>query len=114
MLVYDLRKINVDPGEVSLEELTLLVDVFMRDPQSWTHAALANWKHPIAQEWAVLAATYDLLAQVHSGKRKPKPFPRPWPDPNVKAKGKVRKDAREILKRAKDGELDWQNKPTPM
>jgi hypothetical protein len=51
---------------------------------------------------------------VHSGKRKPKPFPRPWPDPNVKTKGSARKDAREILKRAKDGDLNWQNKPTPM
>jgi len=113
-LVYDLRKLGVDPSQVDLDELILLVDVFLRDPQSWTHAAVAKWKHPISQEWAVLAATYDLLAQVHSGKRKPKPFPRPWPDPNVKAKGKVRKDAREILKRAKDGELDWQNKPTLM
>lgn len=92
----------------------LLVDVFIRDPKSWLHAAIAKWKHPISHDWAVLAATYDLLAQVHSGKRKPKPFPRPWPDPNVKTKGKIRRDAREILKRARDGELDWQNKHTPM
>jgi hypothetical protein len=99
---------------VTLEELLLIIDPLMRDPTSWTHSAVAGWKHPITQEWAVLAATYDLLAQVHSGKRKPKPFPRPWPDPNVKAKGKVRKDARDILKRAKDGELEWQNRLTPM
>lgn len=88
--------------------------MLIRDPSSWTGAAYSNWKHPITHEWAVSAATYDLLAQVHSGKRKPKPFPRPWPDPQSKVKGQVRKDAREILKRAKDGELDWQNKPTPM
>lgn len=113
-LCYDLRKLGINPAEVTLEELMLLIDPLMRDPMSWTHAAVAKWRHPISHEWAVLAATYDLLAQVHSGKRKPKPFPRPWPDPNVKAKGKVRKDARDILKRARDGELEWQNKPTPM
>lgn len=112
-LCYDLRRLNINPAEVTLEELLLIIQPLMRDPTSWTHAALATWKHPITHEWAVLAATYDLLAQVHS-KRKPKPFPRPWPDPNVKATGKARKDAREILKRAKDGDLDWQSKPTPM
>jgi hypothetical protein len=92
----------------------LLTEILLRDPASWTHAALADWKHPITQDWAVLVATYDLLAQVHSGKRKAKPYPRPWRDARAKAKGKVRKDAREILKRAKDGELEWQNRPTPM
>ena len=113
-LVYDLRKLGINPAEVDLDELMLLVDVLLRDPASWTHAAVAGWKHPISYEWTVQVATYDLLAQVHSGKRKAKPYPRPWKDPNVKAKGKVRQDAREILKRAKDGELDWQNKPMPM
>lgn len=105
---------GIDPASVDFDELLLLVEMLIRDPNSWTGSAYAGWKHPITHEWAVLAATYDLLAQVNSGKRKPKPFPRPWPDPQSKSKGKVRKDAREILKRAKDGELDWQNKPTPM
>lgn len=113
-LVYDLRKLGIDPAEVDLDELILLVDCLLKDPQSWTHAAVSGWKHPISQEWPILVALYDLFAQVYSGKRKPKPYPRPWKDPNVKAKGKARKDAREILKRAKDGELDWQSKLTPM
>lgn len=112
-LCYDLRKLGINPAEVTLEELLLIVEPLLRDPTSWTHAAIAKWKHPITHEWAVLAATYDLLAQVNS-KRKPKPFPRPWPDPSVVSKGKTRKDARDILKRAKDGDLDWQSKPTPM
>lgn len=113
-LVYDLRKLGINPAKVKFDELVLLVDVLLRDPTSWLHAAVAGWKHPISYEWTVNVATYDLLAQVYSGKRKPKPYPRPWKDPNVKAKGKARKDAREILKRAKDGELDWQNKPMRM
>jgi hypothetical protein len=91
----------------------LLVDVLIRDPESWTHAAIANWKHPISYEWTVLVATYDMLAQVNS-RRKPKPYPRPWPDANVKSKGQSRPDAREILKRARDGDLKWQSKPTLM
>ena len=110
-LIYDLRKLGINPARVDLDELILLVDVLIRDPESWTHAAIADWKHPIGYEWAVLVATYDLLAQVNS-RRKPKPFPRPWPDPNVKNKGKPRSDARDILKRAKDGDLKWQSKPT--
>jgi hypothetical protein len=113
-LVYDLRKLGINPAEADLDELLLLVDVFLRDPQSWLHAAVSGWKHPISYEWTVAVATYDMLAQVHSGKRKPKPYPRPWRDPSVKATGKTRTDARDILKRAKDGELDWQNKPTRM
>jgi hypothetical protein len=112
-LVYDLRKLGINPAKVDLDELSLLVDVLIRDPESWTHAALAEWKHPISYEWTVLVATYDLLAQVNS-RRRPKPYPRPWPDGNAKTKGTVRKDARDILKRARDGELRWQSKPTLM
>lgn len=92
----------------------LVVEMLLRDPTTWTHAAIAQWKHPITYEWAVLAATYDLHAQVNSGKRKPKPYPRPWKSPNQVTKGTKRKDARDILRRAKDGEMEWQNKPMPM
>jgi hypothetical protein len=112
-LVYDLRKLGINPAKVDLDELILIVDVLIRDPESWTHAAVANWKHPISYEWTVLVATYDMMAQVNS-RRKPKPYPRPWPDPNVKVKGKPHKDARAILKRARDGDLEWLSKHTPM
>ena len=93
-----------------MDELILLVDVLIRDPESWTHAAVAKWKHPISYEWTVLVATYDMLAQVNS-RKKPKPYPRPWVDANVKSKGQSRPDAREILKRARDGDLKWQSSP---
>jgi hypothetical protein len=112
-LIYDLRKLGINPAEVDVDELILLVDVLIRDPESWTHAALASWKHPVSYEWTVLVATYDMLAQVNS-RRKPKPYPRPWPDPNVRSKGKPQKNAREILKRARDGDLEWQKPLSPM
>jgi hypothetical protein len=114
-LVVDLRKLGIDPSEVDLDELLLIVDVLLRDPTSWLHAAVAKWKHPITHEWSVLVSMWELLAQVNTRKgRKAPRFPKPWPDPNSTSKGKTRRDARGILKRAKDGELDWQNKPMPM
>ena len=61
-----------------------------------------------------MVSVWELLAQVNTRKgRKTPRFPKPWPDPNVVAKGKARQDARGILKRAKDGDLEWQNKHTP-
>lgn len=99
---------------VPWDEVTYLVAVLLRDPTSWLQTAKNDWAHPIDYSWTVAAATYDLLAQVHS-KRKPKPWPRPWKDPDTRRIGKqTRKDARAILRRAKDGEIQWQNKPTPM
>lgn len=86
----------------------------MSDPSSWLLAAKSNWAHPIDYNWTIAAATYDLLAQVNS-KSKPKPWPRPWANNNIKKPiRKIRKDNRDILRRAKDGELDWLNKHTPM
>lgn len=94
-------------------EVCALVGVLMQDPTSWLQAARNKWQHPIDYNWTISAATYDLLAQVNS-KRKPKPWPRPWAD-NRQTKGnKVRKDARAILQRARDGEITWQNRHTPM
>lgn len=99
---------------VPWDEVSYLVAVLLRDPTSWLQTAKNDWTHPIDYSWTVAAATYDLLAQVHS-KRKPKPWPRPWKDPDTRQIGKrTRKDARAILRRAKDGEIQWQNKPTPM
>lgn len=88
--------------------------ILVSDPTSWLQAARNNWSHPIDYNWTIAAATYDLLATVNS-KRKPKPWPRPWDDNNRrKPLKKPRKDARAILQRAKDGEIEWQSKPTPM
>lgn len=86
----------------------------MSDPSSWLQAAKNNWAHPIDYNWTINAAIYDLLATVNS-KRKPKPWPRPWSENGrKKTVRKTRKDAKSILKRAKDGEIEWQSKPTPM
>ena len=100
--------------EVPWPEVVSLVSVLLSDPTSWLQAAKAKWEHPISYEWTLAAATYDLLAQVNS-KRKPKPWPRPWSNTDRARKGtKPRRDARAILTKAKDGDLDWQSKLTPM
>ena len=90
-----------------------LVAVLLRDPTSWLQTSVNKWDHPITMEWAVQVATYDLLAQVNS-KRKPKPYPRPWRNSNGNnRKGTVVPNARELLKKAKQGEFEWQSKHTP-
>lgn len=101
-------------SKVSWLEVWHLVSVLLRDPSSWLATSLQGWHHPISYEWAALAATYDLLAQVHS-KRKPKPYPRPWSGSGKGSrKGTVRKDARDILAKARQGDYQWQSKRTPM
>ena len=112
-LVYDLRRINVDPATVSVEELELLIKIFARDPNSWTQAALNGWKFPVSHEWILLANQYDMNAQINS-KRKPKPIARPWPSGNESKLGTSRPDARAILTNAKAGSLEWHNKHMPM
>lgn len=112
-LVYDLRKINVDPSTVSFEELELLLKIFARDPNSWTQAAINGWKYPVSHEWMLLANQYDMNVQLNS-KRKPKPIARPWPSGNETKIGTARPDARAILNKAKDGTLEWHNKHMPM
>lgn len=99
---------------VPWSEVVSLVSVLVADPTSWLQTAKNDWQHPISYEWTIHAATYDLLAQVNS-KRKPKPWPRPWGTPTKVHKGrKPRRDARAILNKAKDGDLEWQSKLTPM
>lgn len=114
--VYDFRhRFGVgldDLGEsIPWSEVLLILTVLLRDPTSWLHTSVAKWHHPISFEWTVGVATYDLLAQVYS-KRKPKPYPRPWKTGAGQGgrKGTIRKDAREILAKARDGELEWQNR----
>ena len=99
---------------VPWNEVVYMVAVLMSDPTSWLQASKHNWSHPIDYNWTLAAATYDLLATVNS-KKKPKPWPRPWNDgTQKKTVSKIRRDARAILTRAKDGDLDWQSKHTPM
>ena len=97
---------------MSWREACLLISALLSDPQSFLQTKLRGWSHPITYDWAVLAAIYDLLAQVNS-KRKPKPYPRPWGDDGKSKKGTPRKDARDILARARRGEFKWQNRHTP-
>jgi hypothetical protein len=99
---------------VPWSEVVSLVSVLMADPTSWLQTAKNKWQHPISYDWTIAAATYDLLATVNS-KRKPKQWPRPWGEPDRVRKGhKPRRDARAILQKAKDGDLEWQSKPTLM
>lgn len=117
--VYDFRHrfglgIQDLGATIPWNEVIALMAVLLTDPTSWLQTARNGWSHPISYEWTVSAATYDLLAQVNS-KRKPKPWPRPWPSGGEKKIGKrTRKDARAILARAKNGDLEWQNRHTPM
>jgi len=117
--IYDFRqRFHLGLGDlgttVPWSEVVYLVAVLLRDPSSWLQVSYNGWHHPVSFEWAAHAATYDLLAQVHS-KRKPKPYPRPWPDARGSTrKGTPRVDGREILQRARNGGLKWQSKPTPM
>lgn len=117
--LYDFRaRFHVGLADIGTtvpwDEVVYLVAVLLRDPSSWLQTARNEWSHPIDYNWTINAATYDLLAQVHS-KRKPKPWPTPWKNPDTRHIGrKVRRDARAILRRARDGEIEWQNKPMPM
>lgn len=116
--VYDFRhRFGLGLGDLGTTvpwvEVVYLVAVLLRDPSSWLQVSYNKWHHPVSFEWAAHAATYDLLAQVHS-KRKPKPYPRPWPTTTNTRKGTARVDGREILERARNGGLKWQNRPTPM
>ncbi len=114
-VTYDFRhRFNLSPKEfgsgIGWDEVILLFSVLLQDPTSWTQTAINKWKHPITYDWAVLAATYDLHAAVNS-KKLPTPLPRPWDEPDTKGSSRV--DARQILKNAKNGTLEWQNKHTP-
>jgi len=117
--IYDFRSRFslglADLGEsIPWVEVVYLVAVLLRDPTSWLQVSVNGWHHPVSYEWAAMVAQYDLHAQVNS-KRKPKPYPRPWSNTNqAGGKGTVRVDAREILKRAREGAYKWQSKPTLM
>lgn len=63
---------------------------------------MSKWNYPVSREWIVGAHTFDLLANVNSGKKKPKPYPSPWPDPSINRIGSAKKrsdaDVRRLLK----------------
>lgn len=53
------------------------VQVLMKDPTSWLHAAVGGWEHPASHEFFVMADVFDAIAKAHF--RNPKPYPRPTP-----------------------------------
>jgi hypothetical protein len=76
-----------------------LVQMLMRNPESWLNAAVAEWEHPVTREWTVLAQILDV---VHASKVKRaafKPWPRPWPDKKTKIGGKktVKRSITDVL-----------------
>lgn len=83
-------------------EAILLVSILLQDTNSWVQASKSEWGFPVSREWIVQAHTFDLLATVNSGKKKPKPYPAPWPDPSVNKIGSSKKrsdaDVRRLLK----------------
>lgn len=104
----------MDPATVSVDELFLIVQMLMRDPTSWLQTSVNKWKHPVSFEWIVLANHLDSVIKMNTKKgTKPNLTPKPWPDRGEKRLGESRADAREILKRSKDGELKWQSKRMP-
>lgn len=114
--VYDFRSrfglgISDLGTSVPWSEVTCLVLILLSDSSSWLCAAKLNWAHPIDPNWAVQAATYDLLAAVNS-KRTPKPYPRPWDEARNKPKPRIRRDARDVLKRSRDGQIGFTDQTT--
>jgi hypothetical protein len=83
-------------------EAILLVSILLQDTNSWAQAAKSEWDYPVSRQWIVQAYTFDLLATVNGGKKKPKPYPAPWPDPSVNKIGSTKKrsdaDVRRLLK----------------
>lgn len=71
-----------DIGEaMTFGEALRLVDILTRDPDSWVHAALADWEHPASREFFVLADLFDAFVRANTPKgRKVERYPRPLPD----------------------------------
>ena len=78
-----------------------MVSVLLRDPTSWTQAAVNDWRNPVSYEWIQGAHLYDLLAAVNS-KRKPKPYPTPWPAPGAGRVGGRKMQDRDHVKKLLD------------
>ena len=83
---------------VSLPEAVLLTHILLQDPSSWLTSSRFDWKYPVSREWIVSAHTWDLLAKVNSGKKKPKPYPNPFPDPNSQRVGRTRMTNEDVKK----------------
>lgn len=80
-------------------EATHLIAILVQSSDSWLCSALADWKHPVSNEWTVLANVYDLLAQVNS-KKKPKPYQRPWKTTDTSKLGSKNVQSRsDVIKR---------------
>ena len=103
-LTYDFRtRFQISISEIGSTlpwlEAIRLTAILLRDPTSWTQAAVNNWDYPVDRNWIVMSHVYDLLAMVNS-KKKPKPYPTPWPDPNVtKLKPKKAQSRSDVMKK---------------
>lgn len=113
-MVYDLRHLGIDPATVSFNELVLIIQMLVQDPTSWLQASINKWRHPVSFEWIVAANHLDAVVQMNTRKgTKPNKTPKPWPERGEKRFGNSRADAKEILKRSRDGDLTWQSKRMP-
>lgn len=83
---------------VSWVEAAHLVNVLLRDPESWLQAAHNGWSYPVPRVWELLAHLIDITLQINSKKgNKPKPLKRPWPDPGKKKVGRSGQDRARVL-----------------
>jgi hypothetical protein len=65
-----------------------LVQMLLRNPQSWLHAAVAEWDHPVSREWTLLAQIHDITLGSKVKRSVFKPWARPWPEKKTKIGGK--------------------------
>lgn len=110
----ELHRLGIRVHEIgtvwSFTEVDALLRVRAREPDSWLFAAVNGWRYPVSREWMMLADLYDLTGKAAAGRRWKKSYPRPWPKDGAKKFGRHRlsaSNAREILKRAREGELEW-------
>lgn len=83
---------------ITYKEAAQLIAILIKDPSSWICAKLVDWKHPVSEEWMVLANIYDLTALVNS-RKKPKPYPRPWKNHDSTKIGKKGQSRKSVIER---------------
>lgn len=105
-LAYDFRSkfglsyLEIGHSVTWLEAYHLIL-VLMKEPDSWLQASVRKWKYPVTNEWVVAAHTYDLLAHVNSGKRKPRPYPTPWSTKEDKIRPKHKQSRSSVIDKLK-------------
>ena len=90
---------HVGVHDVSLAEMWPLVQVLLRNPESWLQAAGAEWENPVSREWTLLAQIHDVTLASKVKRNVFKPWHRPWPEKKSKIGGKntVKRSITDVL-----------------